>query len=377
MTSCLLLLRIPRRTLLADSRLALPARSPSTCTNNEVDRLASVSSPRTGTIPGELDQCNASRLERLKNKLYEAIRKPSYVRDMELIGGCIEDILRLPPSLHVFNIILKANIMLDSMEGVKSALQMIKEHGFVYNAITFNLLISYYRNSQCPLEAERLAIEMMERGIELSRVTHTTLVTAFARVDLEKAEKYFEMMKLSPSPHVHPDVYAYNAMIGSYMHHGQFSKSMALIEEMDKVGVLPNEITFKVLIYGLLRHGKKSEAWIMWETAEAVLPAMAPENISDICYQFFNHGEADQGIRILRRMEAGPSKADIRPSCIKAALRHAIASRDRDLFLHYFDGFVREKRQLYYKFLEARHPASLDWDAQIRDSVAQLLESQE
>ena len=324
------------------------------------------------TLP-ELDSASIRRLEGLKRTLYSAARQRSYARDMELIGRCMREILAFPPSMHVYNIILKANIMLENVEGVKSILNMIKEERLSFNNITFNLLISYYRKAGRPLEAEFVAQEMIEKGIEPDRISLTTLVATFSNSDLPKAEKYFAMMDQSASPTNRPDIYAYNALIGGYMHHGIFSKSAALVAEMDKKGVIPNIITFKIFIECLLRHGKKSEARCMWETAEALFPSMPLEDVSEICYQFFNHEEAEQGLLILRSMQAKFGSA-IGPSCIKAALRHAISTRNHDLFLHYFDGFVQGRERSYQKFFECRYPASVDWNTQVYDRVTALLE---
>ena len=110
----------------------------------------------------------------------------------------------------------------------------------------------------------------------------------------------------------------------------------------------------------------------MWETAEALFPSMPLEDVSEICYQFFNHEEAEQGLLILRSMQV-KFGSTIGPSCIKAALRHAISTRNDDLFLQYFDEFVQGREQLYQKFFECRYPASVEWNAKVYDRVTALL----
>ncbi|KAI9073272.1 hypothetical protein K1719_044758 [Acacia pycnantha] len=150
--------------------------------------------------------------------------------------------------------------------------------------VTYNALItSYARNSQ-PNEALALFRELQERGLKPTDVTmlvalsscallgaldlgkwiheyikkngfdqyvkvNTALIDMYAKCgSLDDAVSVFENMPVR-------DTQAWSAMIVAYATHGHGFKALSMLEEMDKVKVQPDEITFLGILYACSHNG--------------------------------------------------------------------------------------------------------------------------
>lgn len=289
-----------------------------------------------------LDPVQVQKLEGAKAKLYQQIRRPGTPLNRTLVEQMLKQIHRdFPPCMHVFNIILHARIMLNDREEITRTLRTIKEAGLELNAISYNLLMGYYRNMGHPEEAERLLERMIAAGMRPSRVTYTTLVTAFAPWDMVKARRYFDIMRNSSHPKTQPDIFAYNAMLRGHLLRGELAEADRLFASMRVGGIQPNGITYKILIEGLLKGKRVTPAWELYKAAQA-----SPEeslfnqaDLAELSQRFWLDGEPEQALEIMTKIDLNQLSRPLW-GCLSSALQHAMEAQDRDRSLQLLEQYV-------------------------------------
>ncbi|KAI9070570.1 hypothetical protein K1719_047468 [Acacia pycnantha] len=119
--------------------------------------------------------------------------------------------------------------------------------------VTYNALItSYARNSQ-PNEALALFRELQERGLKPTDVTMLVALSSCALLGaLDLGKWIHEYIKKNGFDQY---VKAWSAMIVAYATHGHGFKALSMLEEMDKVKVQPDEITFLGILYACSHNG--------------------------------------------------------------------------------------------------------------------------
>jgi pentatricopeptide repeat protein len=160
-------------------------------------------------------------IENCKRRLYQLVRSdPQQARSLmaDLEASC-------QPSLHLFNVLLRGKIMLRDVEGIRATLIGIVKSGFAFNAITVNLLLSYYRDLDRMEEAEKLFNAVL------------------ARADLGqgvRAEVYEHAVPFINCPG--PSLGAYTTMISGWARRRNYAKVCEYFGKLEKQGELkPDE----------------------------------------------------------------------------------------------------------------------------------------
>lgn len=298
-------------------------------------------SPAPAPPEFELDPVQTRKLEEAKAKLYQQIRRPGAPPDRVAIERMLNQIQRdFPPCMHVLNIMLHARILLNDRENITNTLRMIKEARLELNSISYNLLIGYYRNMGCPEEAERLLGNMIAAGLCPTRVTYTTLVSAFAPRNMLKARKYFDIMQASSRPKDRPDIFAYNSMLQGHMRGGELEEADRLFEKMRVSGIQPNGITYKILIEGLLKDGRAEPAWELYKAAQASPePIFNQADLAEMSQRFWLRGESERALEIMAKIDPRQLNRPL-AGCLLSALLHAMKTRDRARSLQLLEQYV-------------------------------------
>jgi pentatricopeptide repeat protein len=270
------------------------------------------------------------RIEEWKIDLYKEAKRPSRFRNVPRINELVAEMLNeCPPRMHLYNVLLHTRIMLNDVQGIEDILALIKENQLEFNLFTYNLLVTYYRNSGCPQECEKLLEQMMAAGLTPNRFTYTTLITAYAKIDLAKAKKYFDIMKGGQKPYEQPDLFAYNAMIASYLHFLDYVEADTLVQEMGNVGIEPNCVTYEVLIEGLSKGKRFKDAWVMYETLMSSKISPTSRQLEDICQIFWRNHNNVSASRVLQYLEENFDSVDAK--CVAPAVNNAIYQRKDDI----------------------------------------------
>lgn len=292
------------------------------------------------------------RIEAEKLVLYGMIREAAAVRSRARVEERIAGMLReIAPCMHLFNVLLRARVMLNDVRGIKETLGLIGAHGLEPNLITYNVLLNYYRNHQLVDEAERLFERMLASGVAPDRYTYTTLLAAFARIDLGRAERYFALMRSSPAKALQPDLFAYNTMIGALAHAGQMERALAACAALRAAGLHPNYVTFKILVGGLVGAGRVEEAWRVYEGSLAASPEMTLRDFAEVFGLFLARPTAhiDKAVAVLGAMRRRFGQPDPRSvvRLVACAARRGEGGFAGELFEEYVARAAREHVAAY------------------------------
>lgn len=280
-------------------------------------------------------------LERDKVKLYRMVFQSPRTRSLQAIRERMERMEKAyPPSMHLFNILLKSMIWLNDREGIRAILEKIRQAGLAFNLITFNLMIGYYRDQECAREAERLLWVMYKAGIKPSVYTFTTLISAFSRSDLRKCQEYWEQART-----LGPDIYAYNAIIGAYAQHGDLSMADRLVEELQAVGLIANFVTYKILLEGLTKAMRLEDAMRLYERLLSDCNELRMGDYSEVARCFWRAGGRSEALRIYKDMERIFGHMDYHG--IINSLNVALLQRDEGEAEKIFDRYIPSHAKKY------------------------------
>lgn len=205
-----------------------------------------------------------AQIEQYKRQLYDLIkqrRDPEEINQLNqfLVNSC-------EPSLHIFNVILKGQLMMKNVEGIKETLLLIAKNKFAFNAVTLNLLLVYYRDLDMMEEAEKL-FEAMENGKRDDNplincagpnlAAYTTMIAGWARRgDHGKAKKYYEAIGKEG---LLADEHATCALFSSAVSSGQLDDAKILF---DSIKGQANFITMKLWLRACFRLGGYEEIFM-------------------------------------------------------------------------------------------------------------------
>merc|ERR1719261_472343 len=72
------------------------------------------------------------------------------------------------------------------------------------------------------------------------------------------------------------DVVSYNTLIKAHLMHGNFQKARGVMEDMKKLGLQPNRVTFNELLNAAVTHGSRRSD--IWELVKEMKNAEIPPN---------------------------------------------------------------------------------------------------
>ena len=177
-----------------------------------------------------------AQIEQYKRQLYDLIkqrREPQEINELTrfLTNSC-------EPNLHLFNVILKGQLMMKNVEGIKETLLLIAKNKFAFNAVTLNLLLVYYRD-----------LDMMEEA--------------------EKLFKAMENRKRDDNPLINcagPNLAAYTTMIAGWARRGEHFKAKGYYEAIERDGLVADEHAICALMSSAVSSGNLEDAKKLYES---------------------------------------------------------------------------------------------------------------
>ncbi len=158
-------------------------------------------------------------VERYKKDFYNLI---TVKKDPEAAKSMAQFLLHtFEPSLHLYNILLKGNIYMNDLEGIKETLSLIAINKFAFNAVTLNLLLVYYRDLNL----------------------------------LEDADKLFEVIEKGDSPLINcpgPNLAAITSMMTGWQRKHNFEKVRYYFGKLEQYQIKPDEFVFNILLLSAL-----------------------------------------------------------------------------------------------------------------------------
>lgn len=204
----------------------------------------------------------------------------------------------IAPDIEMFTSVMNGLVKKGKMQQALEVNTWMEEEGLLPTAQTYNMLLSGYASSGDMEQALELVKTMQAKGV-IPDVP--TLMHGFLRQgNMDKALEVNALMEVEgvfPSAltfdvllngntgdmsqawelkkkmqAAHPGAYSYNTMMHGLASKGDMNQAMQLLDEMKRMNIKPNEITFTTLIRGYATQHK-------WEKVEKVFSLMQEEGV--------------------------------------------------------------------------------------------------
>merc|ERR1740117_2664729 len=117
--------------------------------------------------------------------------------------------------------------------------------------------------------------QLEKSGVEMNSIIYNTVLDACVECrDLKAAEAWMEQTKKAGMT----DVVSFNVLIKAHLQTGHFEKARGSMEEMKKVGLQPNRVTFNELINAMVNKGGAANRRQMWDIIDEMKVADAKAN---------------------------------------------------------------------------------------------------
>lgn len=299
--------------------------------DESVSSLHSKSTAETGQTLNKWSNCNDSRkIIARRNKLYGFIQghrrlhpdgKKSDLVDM-VNRECNSMMKELQLDMHLYNVMLRAHILINNQDGILDCLRMIEEDPHVEADVnTFNLLIEYYRChgklDQCHVLMQR----MRDAKVSPDQITISTMLAAY--VDHVKAltsnksvdsrslrtrseELFGTFLRMSSSTRSSTPSQQRNflsvvtSMLRIRLHCGQMEKAFELLDLLKTRRIEASVVIYKVLLKELLDRHQIDQAWRVW--IDHIYPdsSSSLDDHMEIFYQFLYHGRGRSVLQSIR-----------------------------------------------------------------------------
>ncbi|PSS30814.1 Pentatricopeptide repeat-containing protein [Actinidia chinensis var. chinensis] len=209
------------------------------------------------------------------------------------------DDLKTPRSAISFNALLSACNQSGQFERVPKLFdEMPQRHGFSPDKVSYGILVRSY----CAVDSPELAIatmrKMEEKGIEITAVTYTTVMSALYKKGKSNEAKgiWNEMVKKGCSP----DVAAYNVRLMQAQ--GEDPENVkGLIEEIVNAGLKPDAISYNYLMTCYCKHGMMDEANMVYVGMEGNGCHPNAATYRTLIYYLCRSGDFGKGYKVFKK----------------------------------------------------------------------------
>ncbi|KAJ1295426.1 hypothetical protein BS78_01G223000 [Paspalum vaginatum] len=144
---------------------------------------------------------------------------------------------------------------------------------------------------------------LRERGFLLNLRLATSLVDMYAKCGaIHEALEVFRAVPVAST-----DVLIWNAVIGGLAVHGLGIESVEMFREMQRAGVIPDEITFLCLLSACVHGGLVAEAWKFFRLLEAQGLRPHVEHYACLVDVLGRAGRLEEAYSVVRSMPMNPS----------------------------------------------------------------------
>ncbi|CAN4122903.1 unnamed protein product [Withania somnifera] len=220
------------------------------------------------------------------------------------------------PGLITWNIMMASYNQLGRCDEALEVMKEIEGNGIMPDVFTWTCLISGLSQHNRNGQASELFREMMLNGVTPSEVTLTSTISACALViglgfdgevivgnalvDLYSKHTKLEADRLVFDMIPEKDVYSWNSMIGGYCQAGYCRKAY-LFMKMNESEVLPNVITWNVLITGHVQNGDEDQALdLFWRMEEEGSIKRDSASWNALIAGYLQNGQKDKALGIFR-----------------------------------------------------------------------------
>ncbi|KAK7258017.1 hypothetical protein RIF29_32394 [Crotalaria pallida] len=153
------------------------------------------------------------------------------------------------PNLTIYNSVINGLCKLASTDVAKLLVEEFRERK-LFDATTFNTLISGYCISGQIDEVINSTVEMKRLGISMNRVTYNTLINLVCKYGYDEEAK--ELMKMMIMQGIRPDFITYTTLVTHFIKKCHPEEVIALHDYMILKGVIPDKKTYDDIVSPLL-----------------------------------------------------------------------------------------------------------------------------
>lgn len=304
-----------------------------------------------------MDPALHQEITKRKKVLYDLATSEFCKRNRDAIETSIKSLLHdYKGNMHAMNIVLRTRILLNDANGIRDLMAEMSEQGCRPNLITYNLLVSYYRNLGRIEDAMEILKRMEAAGVAANTSLYTTLINGWReKGDYSMVENIFQRFLESG---LEPDLYVYNSMMLAYFRQGKPEEARKLAARLLESGLKPNYITYKLFIRQLVTSGRVQEAERLYNDHLADCEEMKAEDQGELVTLFQEAHRPGIAIYIFNRcMEKfgtcspsafasiitvlSTSKKDPVDSSRKISQLEEICLKDRTIFSRAFQPLLR------------------------------------
>merc|ERR1719395_334853 len=176
-------------------------------------------------------------------------RVPSLLEDMKSSTPPVE------PDIVTYSTIVKGFCNSGSLDRALKVLKEMKANGrYSPDEVMYNSLLSGCAKEHRPDEALQLLGDMKKSGVAPSNYTLSMLVKLMGRC--KRLNQAFTMLEdISKEYGLRINIQVYTCLIQGCFNGGQASKAIALHDKIIREGVIPDAMTYTVLVRGFIQAG--------------------------------------------------------------------------------------------------------------------------
>mmetsp|Transcript_30158 Transcript_30158/g.55391 ORF Transcript_30158/g.55391 Transcript_30158/m.55391 type:complete len:1041 (+) Transcript_30158:135-3257(+) len=164
------------------------------------------------------------------------------IRDVQQDGQCKHLV-----NAVIFCSVLKGYSHQKRFDRVWEVYQEMLSLRLEFSIVTYNTLVDACARSGEMLKIPKLLEDMVKQGIEPNLITYSAILKGYCQDNqIEKAFDVLDMMRQTTK--YRPDEIMFNSLLDGCARVGLYDRGMALLEEMQEVGVKPSNFTLSVLV---------------------------------------------------------------------------------------------------------------------------------
>lgn len=148
-----------------------------------------------------------------------------------------------------YNTLMKGYSKIGKMDCCFKLYELMRERGIIPSQVTYGILLDGYISDNEIDGAAKVFDIMTEEGCPMNTVLYTTLIKGFAREGkVDEAMRVYG--KMSGDKHVAPDLITFSILSKANCDVGRLEVALALLNDMPKIGLHPDEVIFNNLLAG-------------------------------------------------------------------------------------------------------------------------------
>ncbi|KAL6640994.1 hypothetical protein ACP70R_019175 [Stipagrostis hirtigluma subsp. patula] len=282
---------------------------------------------RLGLLPADLHVANslvhayaACALPAHARRVFDEIPRPNLVSWNALLDGYAK-CRDLPAAREVFARMPRRDVvswsaMIDGcvkcgdhrealavFEMMEAAAAVGAEGGVVANDVTMVSVLGACAHLGDLERGRRVHRCLRERGFQLNLRLSTSLVIMYAKCGvIGEALQVFRAVPVEST-----DVLIWNAVISGLAVHGMSRESVEIFREMERAGVVPDEITYLALLSACVHGGLVDDAWRFFRLLEAQGLRPHVEHYACLVDVLGRAGRLEEAYDVVRSMPMEPS----------------------------------------------------------------------